>query len=554
MHLPLSAAVVAILYSRFVRSGPVVDLGYAQYQGIVSSANYTHFFGIRYAAAPLGNLRFRAPHPPVRVTGIQNATVQPNPCFQALNGTSPTNPLAAAARAVVDPGPGANQMEDCLFLNVYYPSDALGTPPRGLPVLVWIHGGGYLARQASLFNGDDLLDQSNRNVVVVVLQYRLGLFGFLSGTKVKQDGELNAGLLDQDFAFRWVQQHIHKFGGDKDKVTIWGESAGERITGVHWGTEENIDNGPKLQHVIANGGNTQPPLFRAAITSSTFLPSQYRYNARIPELLFSKVVSQVGCSAAADTMACLRAVDANTLEAANININNAGFVGTFTLVPVVDGTFIQQRPTVALAQGKVNGEALLSVTNTLEGNMFVNQSSGATANATQYALNLFPNLQPAQAARVKNLYAGLGTPLEQQGAIQGEAIFICPTYYLLRAFRNKAFKGEFSIPPALHGFDLTYYFPSLAPFIPLLFPNRDFIDAFAQSFSAFVMSVDPNVPVHPHAPTILPKWKTWAQGRGEVEMLFNRTGDDPDVRLVRTDEKLLERCAFWESVGEYTGQ
>ncbi|KAF8168644.1 Alpha/Beta hydrolase protein [Mycena galopus ATCC 62051] len=505
---------------------PIIDLGYAQYQGAVSAANISHFLGIRYAAAPLGDLRFRGPQPPANVTGVQQATDQPNQCFQASNGLSATNPLETRSTDVVI------SVEDCLFLNVYYPSDPTGTPVENLPVLVWIHGGGYLAGQASAYDGEDVINQSNRGVVVVIIQYRLGVFGFLPGAKVKANGGLNAGLLDQDFALRWVNRHINKFGGDPSKVTIWGESAGA---------------GSVLQHVVANKGQTRPQLFRAAITSSTFLPSQYNYNDRVPELLFSEVAAQVNCSTAADTMTCLRAADATDLQTANTEINNGGFWGTFLFVPVVDGTFITQRPTLSLLEKQVNGEMLLSVTNTFEGTDFVDQTTGATANATQYALNLFPDFGPVQADQVGDLYAGLGTPLFQENAIQGESIFICPTYFLLNAFAGRSFKGEFAIPPGLHATDVAYYWPTLST---PPFQNTDFINAFAQSFTAFAISLDPNVKI---SHTITPPWNKWAVGH--TEMNFNETAEGlPAVGPITTSNALLERCQFWDSAGSLTAQ
>ncbi|KAJ7692062.1 Alpha/Beta hydrolase protein [Mycena rosella] len=523
--IKLVSAVAVALCPR-AQSAPIVDLGYTQYQGTVSATNISNFLAIRYAAAPLGDLRFRAPQPPANITGVQQATIQPNQCFQASNGVSSTNPLEARAAAEVV------STEDCLFLNVYYPSDAAGTPVKNLPVLVWIHGGGYLAGQASAYNGEDVIDQSNRGIVLVIIQYRLGVFGFLPGAEVKKNGALNAGLLDQDFALRWVNQHITKFGGDPSKVTIWGESAGA---------------GSVLQQVVANGGKTEPQLFRGAITSSTFLPSQYEYNDHIPELLFSEVVAQTNCTTAADSMACLRSADANSLQTANTQINNDGFFGTFLFVPVVDGSFITQRPTLSLLQRKVNGEALLSVTNTFEGTDFVNQGTGVTANATQYALDLFPDFGPSQASKVGSLYAGLGTALFQENAIQGESIFICPTYFILRAFPGASFKAEFAIPPGLHANDVAYYWPTLST---PPFQNTKFINAFAQIFTSFAISLDPNVKIDPA--TITPRWKKW--DAGHTEMLFNETAGVPLVAPVKTSEALLERCRFWDSVSNLTAQ
>ncbi|KAJ7723824.1 Alpha/Beta hydrolase protein [Mycena maculata] len=273
------AAILLAASSINAQVSPIIDLGYAQYQGTVNtSTNLTTFLGIRYAAAPIDNLRFRAPHPPQNVTGVQQATAEPNECFQATDGASPTNPLESRDIVVAT-------SEDCLFLSVYYPSDAEGVPEGPLPTLVWIHGGGYVSGAASMYRGTDLINQSNRGIVVVTIQYRLGLFGFLPGAEVKKNGALNSGLLDQDFALRWVNEHISKFGGDPSKVTIWGESAGA---------------GSVLQHLVANNGQTEPQLFRGAITSSTFLPSQYNYNDPIPESLYSEVVAQTNCTGATD--------------------------------------------------------------------------------------------------------------------------------------------------------------------------------------------------------------------------------------------------------------
>lgn len=111
--------------------------------------------------------------------------------------------------------------EDCLFLNVYAPNDI--TSP--LPVLAWIHGGGYSAGNgredlSSIINGN------NNSFVGVSIQYRLGAFGFASSDEIFRKGVVNAGLLDQHFGLQWVQAYIGLFGGNSSQVTISGESAG----------------------------------------------------------------------------------------------------------------------------------------------------------------------------------------------------------------------------------------------------------------------------------------------------------------------------------------
>ncbi|KAJ7781796.1 Alpha/Beta hydrolase protein [Mycena maculata] len=505
-------------------SAPVVDLGYAQYQGIVDTdLNITAFLGMRYAAPPTGNLRWQAPTAPSRISGVQEATSNPPQCYQGTFGASPTNPLAPRDETPV-------QTEDCLFLSVYSP--ALNTTEL-LPTIVWIHGGGYAFGSASGYNGSDLVEESNREIVVVTIQYRLGLFGFLAGQEVKDGGVLNAGLLDQDFALRWVHKNIDKFGGDPDRVTIWGESAGA---------------GSVLQHVVAHNGRTEPQLFRAAITSSTFLPSQYSHNHSIPQTLFNQVASQAGCNTT-DFLNCLRAVDGASLQDINLSMILAGFFGTFTFVPVIDGSFITQSPTEALAQGKVNGKILLSVTNSNEGVVFVNQT--LEYNVPEFVRELFPLFGVNQSQAVATIYESLGSPLAQVNAIMGESIFICPTYNLLNAFPEDAYKGEYAIPPALHGDDIFYYFPSYTfPGASLSFNNSAFIDAFTQGFLSFAVHLNPNQKLRA---SITPAWSTWAPR--DTEMVFNRTeGNEPSIAAAPTLDTLLSRCEFWKSVRNLTAQ
>ncbi|KAE9408465.1 alpha/beta-hydrolase, partial [Gymnopus androsaceus JB14] len=250
-----------------------------------------------------------------------------------------------------------------------------------------------------------------------------------------------------------------------------------------------------------------------------------------------------------DSLTCLRGVNETLLETINTNINEGGFFGTFVFVPVVDGTFITQRPIEALKQGKVNGKALLSITNTNEGVIFVNQTNPIT-NMSLYAGTLFPKFGPKQDSKTAELYASLGTPLEQDDAIMAESIFICPTFYLLSAFPNRSWKGQFAIPPATHGEDLYYYFPTSSLFGPLAVPpafnNTLFLAAFSGAFMAFVVSQDPNDQI---VPTITPYWDMYSND--STVMVFNQTADgtSPDIHVDNADASQLERCRFWNSVG-----
>ncbi|KZT64880.1 alpha/beta-hydrolase [Daedalea quercina L-15889] len=514
-------------------STPAVDLGYAQYQGAYdSTTNVSYFFGIRYAQAPTGDLRWRAPQTPTTSSGVQQATAQPHECYQSPIGNSSTNPYRTS------PPQGSNssttslgtpalekravtQDEDCLFLNLYAPGELQSN--ASLPVVVFIHGGGYLNGAASTYSGQDIIKESGFGVVTVIIQYRLGVFGFLPGSEVQANGSQNVGLLDQNFALQWVQEHIASFGGDPTKVTIWGESAGA---------------GSVIQHIIANGGQTTPPLFRAAITSSTYLPYQYYYNDSIPEAIFSETVSQTSCSSASDKLACLRSADASLLQTVNNNINLAGFFGASVYVPVVDGTFIVERPTVTIEKQRLNGEMLLAVTNSYEGYNFVDVAS-PPANLTGFVTELFPLINESTVQTIVQEYendTALTSTTARAVAVLGESIFICPTYLLLQAFGDNAYKGEFAIPPAHHAQDLQYYFPTA---FPPVYNNSELITSFSQSFMSVIRSLNPN---DKFLPDLKPAWSVWQNGT--AEMLFNVTAaGEPAIDTTTTDPALLERCA-----------
>ncbi|HEY7005477.1 MAG TPA: carboxylesterase family protein [Sphingomicrobium sp.] len=165
------------------------------------------FRGIPFAAPPLGALRWKPPQPVVRWSGIRDATEQPASCVQNNQDWNYSDYLIGK--------------EDCLTLDVRTPS------MKGrLAVLVWIHGGSNRAGGPN----DIVLSDVGKQVVIVGVRYRLGIFGFLShpALTAEQGGSGNYGIMDQVAALRWVQDNISRFGGDPGNVTIAGESAGSQ--------------------------------------------------------------------------------------------------------------------------------------------------------------------------------------------------------------------------------------------------------------------------------------------------------------------------------------
>lgn len=171
--------------------------------------------GIPYAAPPVGPLRWRAPQPPARWPGVRQADAFSAASWQDID----------YCRELGGGDPGRFS-EDCLYLNVWAPASAA----QPLPVMVWLHGGGFTIGAGSLPPYDGLA-LASRDVVVVTVNYRLGHLGFFAHPALEEEaGErlYNFALLDQIAALQWVQENIHAFGGDAANVTLFGESAGAR--------------------------------------------------------------------------------------------------------------------------------------------------------------------------------------------------------------------------------------------------------------------------------------------------------------------------------------
>jgi para-nitrobenzyl esterase len=173
--------------------------------------------GLRYARPPLGELRWRAPRPAEPWSGTLEALSKPSPCVQ-FDPTREGELLGS---------------EDCLALNVFAPRFEPQSVPMGaerLPVMVWIHGGGNTIGESGTYDGSALVEENR--VVVVTLNYRLGVFGWLShpalraGAESADDASGNFGTLDAIAALEWVRDNIKSFGGDPERVTVFGESAG----------------------------------------------------------------------------------------------------------------------------------------------------------------------------------------------------------------------------------------------------------------------------------------------------------------------------------------
>ncbi|KAH6642520.1 Alpha/Beta hydrolase protein [Boeremia exigua] len=512
--LSVPAALAAPVYNA---QDLVVDLGYGIYQGAHNETTGLNAWkGIRYAAAPIGDLRWRAPSVPAVSRAVVNATTYGTRCPQA----GPFNLFGQLDSPSGD--------EDCLFLNVWAPAVEEG---KNLPVLVWIHGGGYGGGSGDL-DMSHIVTANDNSFVAVTLQYRLGAFGFLSSAEVEKNGVVNAGILDLAFALQWVQDHISRFGGDVSRVTITGESAGAGAT-MLLGTAKN--------------GTLGSSLFRGIISASPYLPPQYDFDAPIPTERYESFASHAGCGNSTDTLACLRSKDTVTLQSANIDVNAANFYGTWAFLPVTEPEtgFVTTLPSESLFAKRVNGEHLLVGNNANEGPLFVPPINSTDSlrtwlqgaypylestdidailavypesNVTDTALYATTGLGPVTALDVSQYGAGV-----QQRAynLYAEATFVCPAYWMNSAYtRNNrtSHHYQYSVPAALHGDDPNAYFGPAQPNQPDIFTT-----VFRQIWGGFVRAAKPATAQGISNLT----WPAWADD-GESRMInLNTTGGVP---------------------------
>nr|ADZ96218.1 JHE-like carboxylesterase 2 [Pandalus japonicus] len=202
---------------------PVISTEEGNVAGVVEEASngkpFHSYYGIPYATPPVGELRFKDPVPANKWKGVRDGSSMPSPC--------PEVPYGAAVMGIKLTAKELPGKEDCLYLNVFKPKAA--QPSEGdFPVMVYIHGGGYFAGGAEEYLPHVLM---SKDIILVVIQYRLGFLGFLSTEDSVMPG--NYGLKDQTLALQWVQKNIQNFGGDPKRVTIFGESAGSASVHYH---------------------------------------------------------------------------------------------------------------------------------------------------------------------------------------------------------------------------------------------------------------------------------------------------------------------------------
>ncbi len=537
-----AALVVAAPVDRSLAASTLVTAPDGKFQGkLDTTGTVRQFLGVRYAQPVTLNLRWKPPQPVTPSVATQDATQFRNHCPQTFS-----------------PFGNATLTEDCLFLNVYTPNKGgdhgsdrndgshfdhnNGSGDDGRPVMVWIHGGALAVGESNEYDASKLVQ---RGVIVVTINYRLGALGFLAHPALT--GEFpdgisgNYGFQDQQAALKWVRRNIRAFGGNPEKVTVFGESAGGLSTFVN------------LVSPTARG------LFdRAIIESGAYLLTPPTLaQAEAAGANFANAV-QCNQSNPADVLTCLRALPVSTILG----------VASFSPAPNIDGKILTQSISSALASGQFNRVPLMNGSNHDEWNLFVALDfdlRGQPVTAASYPAAIAATIAVPAASPVVTLvqaqYPGTSFASFDQavGALGTDAIFACTARFAdeLASGFVRTFAYEFNdtnapqnfLPPvsfpygASHASEIQYIYPTANPSgiglnlsqTPLNANQRQLSDRMLGYWTEFAKSGDPNGNGAPH-------WPEFQRGRQVMQSLV------PPTPTTETNFAVAHQCAFWDQL------
>ena len=480
------------------------------------------FLKIPYAKPPVGELRWKAPQDNEPWTGVRHEMEFASPCPQRPSQQSP-----------------ASLDEDCLYLNVWRPNNT----NRGAPVMVWIHGGGFTTGSAAdlvpltedhlWYDGQAFAE---RGIVVVTINYRLGVFGFFAHPELAGEGSPvgNQGLLDQRHALKWVQDNIEAFGGNPDNVTIFGESAGA---------------GSVCMHTVSPGSQG---LFHRAISESGGCTTREQTDRALLDAQIAQYAAERGCEGDS-VIACLRekpVSDFISSEPIDRTGGRDALALAFNFGAVIDGAggFLPEPPVDLFDRGEVAKVPYILGTNTEEAQLYF-ISAPVPATEEEYVAEITATYGDF-AARVLEMYplSRFGGDIRKAMArIDTDSGLVCGT-------RDTAMRAVAAgLPVYMYNFNIAWSIlpdvlgPSHASEISHVFGSpyneSEANIAVAQAMNAYWASFaedgDPN---YEGAPTVWPRFMPDQNG-DEQRIQF-----DPNYEILDSFRK--EECALWSEYRE----
>ncbi|XP_066299643.1 cAMP-regulated D2 protein-like [Branchiostoma lanceolatum] len=554
--LSLQLLVVLVLFGCGIcrsgaSDGPVAQTSHGPVRGIYVEEGKI-FYGIPFADPPTGNLRWRPPQPSKPwAPDIYNATKRSPICIQATCGPNDPDNIAQCP-----PVAERVRSEDCLYLNVFVPNTA--SPKSKKPVIIYIHGGNFFEYSAMGILYDSRFFANKTDTVVVAANYRLSSLGFLRAGTGKDAAMGNYGLLDQVAALQWVQDNIGAFGGDKNQVTLFGESAGAYSV---------------LFHLVNEGSER---LFHKAIVSSA--PTGLYFRSQLEGIIFGNDFAAIlNCSVG--DMECLREADASRISNAQQAVQNT-IVNPLHLTeiaepwgPIIDGDMITRQMVQSFSTGNFQKKPLIIGTNTEEAVLFIGEGLSSPLSTSKYQEAMLAIFKTS-AFSVLRMYPPSNTGDERPtlSTLATHFIFSCPTRNILKSalknghsstwlyvfahpVSNGYIWGQFPYcnGKVCHGTELPFEFQSisLAPaasqfkFTP---EEQVLADSMAYYYGNFAHTGNPNTPGTQQ--TSLPAdqvlaWPSFGSAQNYTNLVFDVPKNSVGQGYLR------DKCDFWDEENLY---
>ncbi|KAI2117673.1 hypothetical protein LOZ42_002436 [Ophidiomyces ophidiicola] len=519
------------------------DIGYARYKGTTDRHGVASWLGMRFAAPPLGALRFAAPQDPVKESAVQPANDYQKAC---LSTSRTANRLEA---------------EDCLFLHVFAPANA--SRDAKLPVYFFIQGGGFNMNANTRVNASGLIQAAAGNLVVVSFNYRVGLYGFLASKEIQDQASLNNGLKDQIKALEWVRKHIARFGGDPNHVVIGGHSAGGASV---------------VFHLTAYGGTTKvkpdKPLFHGVIAGSPSMGNML--NVSESQYMYDSLTNRTGCNDDADSLGCLRKLSAEAIQAQNIKLPLPGAtkLPLFMYAPTIDGDLVPDYTYRLIQEGKFLRVPIVFGDDENEGTLFAPKGTSSVSQTNDFLRAQFPALTDDHLARInafypktESHYPNSGKAWRRLANIYGDMRYTCPKIAIAQRFSEfhdprQVWSYRYAVEDPifmqsglgtphtaeLEGIWGPDYASARSP-VSYYTTNKPIVPVVQGFWSSFIRTLDPNPLRAPGSPD----WNSWnasgaadpAAATGSYRELLLKTGSTK-MRVV--DPGLRERCDYMISI------